>query len=181
MSSLLNFTTNDFRNELSCKLGKTASSSLSLDDLGHLLPDSTNLRRAGICRFLDLVRASLGEGNAKETNKIVVGGLNGNVGLNQGLPLSHEGPQLISSEVQSMKVRQAVFALDLVHTKFDFPECMVFVVLQISEGYLENTALQIIIRIFETAGSVDNGLPDASIQLAELYIIRVDRSAYSRI
>ena len=60
-----------------------------------------------------------------------------------------------------MEIGQAVLALDLIHTKLDLSECVVFVVLQVGEGYLENTALQIVIGVFQTAGSVDDGLADA--------------------
>ena len=141
-------------------MGKTASVGLSLHDFGHLLANGADLGRAGVCRLLDLVRTPLGEGNAEQANEVLVGGLHGHIGLDEGLPLSHQGPQLVGGEVQSVEICQAVLALDLIHTKFDLSECMVLVVLQVCEGHFEDTALQIVIGISETAGPVDDSLSD---------------------
>lgn len=65
LSRLLNFTANDLRNQLGGKLSKSAAGGLSLHDFGHFLSNSTDLRRAGISGFLDLIGASLRKGNGE--------------------------------------------------------------------------------------------------------------------
>lgn len=65
LGRLLDLTTNDFRDELGCELGEGAADGLMLHDIGHLLPDSANLRRARVRSFLDLVRTSLRESDGE--------------------------------------------------------------------------------------------------------------------
>jgi hypothetical protein len=88
---LLNFTSNDFWDQLCGELAEGASTGLTLHDVNHLLPDSPDLGGGGVCGLLDLVWSSLGEGNAEETEEIIVGSLDNNIGLNESLPLSDEG------------------------------------------------------------------------------------------
>lgn len=83
MSRLLNFTTDDFGNELGSELCKSAGRSFALYDLGHFPADSSDLRRGSISSFLDLIRTALGEGNGEETEEIVIRGLDGYVRLDQ--------------------------------------------------------------------------------------------------
>lgn len=155
LGSLFNFTANDLGDKLCGKLREGAAGSFALHDLSHLLADSTDLRRAGVCGLLNLVRTSLRESDGKQTQKVVIGRLDSNVGLDERLPLAHKGSQLVSCEVQAVEVGQAVFPLDLVHAELDFAECVVFVVLQVSEGDLEDPALQRVVRILQTTGPVD--------------------------
>lgn len=95
---------------------KGAARGLTLDDLGHLLPDSPNLRRSGVCGLLDLVGSALGERNGEEAEEIIVGGLDSNIGLDQGLPLSDERSKLIGCEVETVEICQAVLSLNLVNS-----------------------------------------------------------------
>lgn len=44
LSALLNLAANDLRDELGCELAQSAGAGLPLHDLGHLLPDGTDLR-----------------------------------------------------------------------------------------------------------------------------------------
>lgn len=132
-----------------------------LHDIGHLLPDSANLRRARVCGFLDLVRASLRESDGEQTDKVVIGRLHSDVGLNECLPLAHEGPQLIGSEIQSVKVGQTVFPLNLVDTQLDFAEGVVFIVLKIGERDFKNPAFKRIVGILQTSSAVDESLSHA--------------------
>ena len=131
MGSLLNFTTDNLGDELGCELCESTAGSFALDDLGHLLSDSSDLRGSGISGLLDLVGAALGEGDGEETEEVVVGGLDCDVGLNQGLPLSDERSQLVGCEVETMEVGQAVLSLNLIDTELDLSECMVLILLQI--------------------------------------------------
>jgi len=87
-SGLLNLAPNNLRDELGGELRKGAASSLTLNYLNHLLTDGTDLRRLSIGSLLDLVWPPLGEGNSEQAEEVVISGLDGNVGLNQGLPFS---------------------------------------------------------------------------------------------
>lgn len=60
-----------------------------------------------------------------------------------------------------MKVGQAIFALDLVHSELDLSKGMVLILLQIGQRYLDNTTLERIVGVFETGRSVYQRLPDA--------------------
>lgn len=157
---LLNLTTNDLGNELGSQLLQRAAAGLSLHNLGHLLPDGANLRTAGIRRLLDLVWSSLGEGNGEDAEKIVVGGLDNNVALDESLPLADERAELVRSEVHAVEVGQAVAALDLVDTELDLAEGVVLIFLEIGEGDFEDTALKSVVGVLETSGAVYEGLSD---------------------
>lgn len=114
MGSLLNLTTDDLGDELGCELCKGAAGGFADNDLSHLLSDSSDLRRGGIGGLLDLVGSALGEGDGEQAEEVVVGGLDCDVGLNQGLPLSDERAKLVGCEVEAVEVGQAVLALDLI-------------------------------------------------------------------
>ena len=142
------------------ELGQGAASGLALDDLGHLLADGADLGRASVGSLLNLVGATLGEGNGEQTDEVVVSGLHGDVSLNERLPLADEGAQLVGGEVQAVEVGQAVLALDLIDAELDLAEGVVLIVLQVSEGDLEDTALERVVGVLQTAGTVDEGLAD---------------------
>jgi hypothetical protein len=65
-----------------------------------------------------------------------------------------------------VEVGQTVLALNLVHTKLNLAESMVFIVLQVSERDLENSTLQGVIGVLETTGAVDQSLPNTITQSA---------------
>ena len=142
------------------ELRQSAAGSLALHDLNHLLANSADLRRAGVGGLLDLVGASLGERNSEQADEIVISRLHSDVGLDQGLPLADQGAQLVGSEVQAVEVGQAVLALDLVHTELDLAEGVVLIVLEVREGDFEDTALQGVVGVLQTAGAVDQSLTD---------------------
>jgi hypothetical protein len=160
LSGLLNLAANHLGDELVGELGQSAAGGLALNDLGHLLADGADLRRAGVGGLLDLVGASLGEGNGEQAEEVVVSGLHGDVGLDQGLPLADQGAQLVGGKVQTVEVGQAVLALDLIDAELDLAEGVVFIVLEVGEGDLEDTALQGVVGVLQTAGAVDEGLAD---------------------
>lgn len=162
LGALLNFTANNLWDELLGELAEGAALGLTLHDVGHLLADGADLGRAGVGGLLDLVRSSLGEGDAEEAEEVLVGGLDDNVGLNEGLPLADERAQLVGGEVESVEVGQAVLALDLVNSQLDLAEGVVLVLLEIGEGDLEDTALEGIVGVLETGGAVHEGLADTA-------------------
>lgn len=142
------------------ELRQSAGGSLALNDLGHLLANGTDLRRAGVGGLLDLVGASLGEGNGEQAEEVVVSGLHGDVGLDQGLPLADKGTELVGGEVETVEVGQTVLALDLVDAELDLAEGVVLIVLEVGEGDLEDTALEGVVGVLQTAGAVDQSLAD---------------------
>lgn len=148
-----------------------AAAGLALDDLDHLSADSPDLGRGSICGLLDLVWSALGEGNCEEAEEVVIGGLDGDVGLDQGLPLSDKRSELVRCEVETVEVGQAVLSLDLIDTELDLSERVVLILLQVGQRNLENSSLQSIIGVLETSGSVDEGLSDTT-GYVRLWLIR---------
>ena len=92
LCGLFNLTANDFGDQLGGELLQGAGSSLALDDLDHLLADGTNLGRGGVGGLADLVGAALGKSDSEEAEEVVVSRLDGDVGLNQRLPLADKRP-----------------------------------------------------------------------------------------
>jgi len=160
LGSFLDLASDGLGDKLGGELLQIAARGLALDDLGHLSPDGPDLGCGGIRGLLDLVGAALREGDGEESEEVIVGGLDGDVGLDQGLPLSHQGPQLVRGEVQTVEVGQAVLALNLIDSELDLPESVVLVLLQIRQGDLEDPALQSVVRVLHTRGSVDERLAD---------------------
>jgi hypothetical protein len=162
LGGLLNLAANDLGDELLGELGEGACAGVAGHDLDHLLADSPDLRRLSVCGLLDLVWSSLGEGNAEEADEVVIGGLDDDVGLNERLPLADEGAELVGGEVEAVEVGQAVLALDLVDAELDLAEGVVLVLLEIGERDLEYPALESIVCVLETGGTVDEGLSDTA-------------------
>jgi hypothetical protein len=123
------------------------------------------LRRSGVGGLLDLVWPSLGEGNGEEAEEVVIGGLDNDVGLDEGLPLADKRAELIRGEVEAVEVGQAVLALDLIDSELDLAERVVLILLKIGERNLEYPALQSIVCVLETSGAVDESLADAAERL----------------
>jgi len=140
----------------------TAHDGFTLNDLGHLLSDSSDLRGGGIGGLLDLVGSALGEGNSEQAEEVVVGGLDCDVGLNQRLPLPDERSQLVGCEVETVEVGEAVLSLNLIDPELDLSECVVLIFLQIRQRNLEDSALQCIVCVLQTGGSVDKSLADTA-------------------
>lgn len=166
LGRLLNLTTDNFRDELGSKLGESAASSLALYNLGHLLPNGPDLRRTSIGGLLDLVGASLGECDGKQSNQVIISSLDGDISLDQRLPLANQRAQLVRSEVQSMEVGQTILSLNLIHTELNLAECVVLVVLQIGKGDLEDSALQRVVGVLKTTGTVDKRLSNTDISVS---------------
>lgn len=162
LGRLLDLAADNLGDELGDQLLQTAASSLTLDDLDHLLADGTDLRRGSVGGLLDLVGAALGESDGEEAEEVVVGGLDGDVGLNQRLPLAHQRAELVGGEVETVEVGQAVLALDLIDTELDLAEGVVLILLEIGQRDLNDASLQGIVGVLQTGGAVDEGLADTT-------------------
>lgn len=160
LGGLLDLAANDLRNQLAGELLEGAAAGLALDDLSHLPADGTDLGRSGVGRLLDLVGAALGESDGKDAEEVLVVRLDGDVGLDQGLPLADKRSQLVGCEVETVEVGQAVLALDLVDSELDLAESVVLILLQVRQGNLNNSALQRVVGVLQTSGPVDKGLAD---------------------
>jgi hypothetical protein len=160
LGGLLDLTADDLWDELVGQLLQGAAAGLTGDDLGHLSSDGTDLGRSSVGGLLDLVGSALGESNGEQAEEVVVGGLDRDIGLDQGLPLADERPQLVGCEVEAVEVGQAVLALNLVDAELDLAESVVLILLQVGEGDLDDAALQGVVGVLETGGPVDKSLAD---------------------
>lgn len=160
LGGLLDLTADDLGDELVGQLLQGAAAGLTGDDLGHLSSDGADLGRSSVGGLLDLVGAALGESDGEQAEEVVVGGLDRDVGLDQGLPLADERPQLVGCEVETVEVGQAVLALNLVDAELDLAEGVVLILLQVGEGDLDDAALQGVVGVLETGGPVDKSLAD---------------------
>lgn len=140
------------------ELCEGAAGGFTLNDLNDLLSDSSDLRRGGVGGLLDLVGAFLGEGDGKQAEKVVIGGLDCDVGLDQSLPLPDEGSELVGCEIETVEVGQTVLSLYLIDPELNLSERVVLILLQIGQGDFEDSTLQCIVRVLETSGSVDERL-----------------------
>ena len=171
LGGLLDLTAHNLRNELGGELAESAARCLAGHDVNHLLADHADLGRPRVGGLLDLVGASLGEGDAEQAEEVVVGGLDDNVGLDQGLPLADEGGELVVGEVETVEVGQAVLALDLVDAELDLAEAVVLILLEVGEGSLEDAALEGVVGVLQTGGAVDEGLADTGQLLVRYSLI----------
>jgi hypothetical protein len=61
-----------------------------------------------------------------------------------------------------VEVGEAVLALDLINTQLDLAEGVLLGLVQVSEGDLEDTALQGIVGVLHTLGAVDKSLANVA-------------------
>ena len=125
LCSLLNFTANNLWDQLGGELSQGGVLNLSVDDLGHLLSDGSDVRRLSVGGLLDLVSLTLGECNSKDSDDVIVGGLSSDVALNQRLPLSNHGSELVRGHVHTVEVGEQVVTLNLVNSQLDVSEGVV--------------------------------------------------------
>lgn len=114
-------------------------------DFHHLFTDESLLRVLGIACGLDLTGSSAGEANAEESEKVAIGGLGLDKGLNEGVPLLDEGAKLVLSDVNAVEVGVAVVALYFLYLHLDLPPSLSTACsVQISQRYFEHSTLQAI-------------------------------------
>ena len=145
---LLDLPTNRLRNELLHQLLEVASLRLPCHDLEHLFPNLPYLRRLCVRGLTDLRRPTLGEADREQAEEVTVGRLDVDVCLDEGLPLANEGAELIGGEAHAVEVGQAVLALNLVNPELDLAEGLLLILVEIGQGYLDNTTLQRVIGVF---------------------------------
>jgi hypothetical protein len=148
VGSLLDFSSNDFRNQLLHEIFQSSATGLFVHDLHHSLTNVSYLRRLCISRLLDLIWASFSEGDDENSNEVAVGGFNVGMGFDKSLPLSNERSEFVTGEVHSRKVGETVFALHFIDTEFDLSESVLFIVLEVCERDFEDTSLESIIGRF---------------------------------
>lgn len=100
-----------------------------MNDLDHLLTDGADLGRLRVGGLLDLIWPPLGESDGKETEEVIISGLDGDVGFDQCLPLAHERAELVRGEIEPMEVGETVLALDLIDSQLDLAERVVLIFL----------------------------------------------------
>jgi len=127
-------------------LGKLLESgllSLVNHDLHHLLADELALRALGVASSADLAAGSLGEPNAEHAEEVAVEGLGLDECLNSGVPLLDNGADLVAGDIHAIEVGVAIEALDFLNLHLHLsPGLLVAVSVQISQRYLEDTALE---------------------------------------
>jgi hypothetical protein len=142
------------------KFLEVTSSSLFSHDLKHLLADLTDLSSLGIGGLLDLVATTSSERDTEETNEVTVGGLDIDKGLDQSLPLLDHGTELVGGHIHTVEVGETVLTLDFVHLELDLAERAGLVLGKITERHLDDTAVQGVVGVTETLGTVDQSLTD---------------------
>lgn len=163
LASLFNLLPDGIRNQLLDDLLQVAPRDLALDDLEHALTDSTDLAGLGVSGLLDLLGATLGEANGKETEQVPISGLNINVSLNKGLPLLNHGTELISSHGHPVEVGQASLPLDLINAKTELAESLILALgVQVTKGDIKDTTTKVVISVLQTLSAVDEGLAEVT-------------------
>lgn len=165
LGGLLNLTPDDLGDQLLGELGECAGAGLPCHDLHHLLADRPNLGRGSICGLLNLIGPLLGEGNGEETEEVVVGGLDDDIGLDEGLPLADEGAELVGGEIEAVEIGQAVLALHFVDAQLDLAESVILILLEVGERDFEYPTLEGVICVLDTGGAVHEGLADTVIDV----------------
>lgn len=163
LARLLDLSANDLGDELGNELTEVARRRLAGDDLEHLLSDSTDLRGLSVGGLGDLVGTAAGEGNAEDSEEVAVSRLNVLVALNERLPLANKRADLVRSEVHAVEVGQAGSALDLVDTELELAERLLVILVKVSERSLNDTALERVVGVLQTLGSVDKGLANVPV------------------
>lgn len=119
------------------------------DNLDHLSSDLLDLGSLGVGGGLELVLSSLGEGNGEESEEESVGGLGIDGGLDQGVPLSDKGAEVVFSGVHTVEVGKgsSVFGFrSIINNELDFLVGEGSLSVEISEIDLEDSSLQSIGR-----------------------------------
>ena len=163
MTALLDFSSNDFRDQLGNELLEVARRALSLNNVEHLLSDLSLLGRLSVGSLGDLVGTSSSETNDKDSEEVTVGRLDVLVSLDEGLPLSYQRSELVRGEVHTVEVGEAGSARDFFDTETELSEGLFVVLVQVGEGGLDDSSLQGVVGVLETLGSVDEGLYEVSV------------------
>merc|ERR1719188_1653254 len=151
LAGLLNITGNGVRDQLVNDVLQVGGGHLAADDVDHLLADVPHLPSLGVGSLLGGQLLLACESNAENPEGVAIGGLDIAVGLDEGLPLLHHGPQLVSGQAH---------AVDFLTHKLELSErpLGVVLVLQISKRDLVDAALETIGGDPCTSGPVHQSL-----------------------
>lgn len=163
LGGLLNLAADNLGDELGNKLAQVARVGLTLDNLEHLLADGADVGCLGVGVLLDLVGTLLGESNDKDSEEVAIGGLDVLVSLDERLPLANERAELVRGEVHAVEVGEAGAALDTVDLQLELAVGLLVVLVKVGEGSLDDAALERVIGVLETLGSVDKSLADVAV------------------
>merc|ERR1712076_172760 len=105
------------------------------------------------------------ETDDSDPDDVAVGGLGIHVALDQRLPLLDHALQLVGGQAHAVERAQAVLALDIVADESELPEAPLsgLLLLQVSQGHLEDTSLQSIGDDLGSLSPVDQGLADVPV------------------
>jgi len=124
----------------------------------HLGTDGTDLGRLGVTGLLELIILLLGEGDAEQSDNVSVRGTRINICLKNRLLLLDQGAKLVACHVHTVEVKKAVKSLNVLDAKLYLAVAHGLVVVQVSEGDLDDTSLKSIGSNFCSLGLCDDGL-----------------------
>lgn len=155
-----NFLSDNFKRELSDEFLEVTLRRISDHDFDHFGANLANLAALGVGGLLDLSVPALCETNGEHSEQVAIGGLDIDVGLNNGLPLSDERAELIAGEIHAVKVSEAGAALNLLALEADLAVGHVLGLLQIGENDLVDAALEGVRRDAGALGAGHERLAD---------------------
>jgi len=124
----------------------------------HFFADGTNLGGLGVTRLLQLVVLLFREGNAEHAHDVSVGGASINITLDDALLLLNQRAELVPGHVHAVEVKKAVVSLNVFHTKLHFAVAHGLIVVEISQGELNDASLEPIRGNFLSLCFRDDGL-----------------------
>lgn len=114
-------------------------------DLRDALADGLDLGGRGVGRGSELALCAGREADHEESEEVIVGGLDVDVGLDGGLPFAQQRAELVPGDIQTVEVGVARVALDVLHDQLDLPVALLsrlVMLLQVGQTRLHHTALQ---------------------------------------
>lgn len=144
---LLNLPPNRLGHKLLHQLLQVTARRLLGHNLKHLPSDLPDLGRLRIRRLANLRLPPLREPNREETEEVPVGRLDVDVRLDEGLPFTDEGTELVRGEVHAVEIGQAVFALNLVDAELDLAERLLLILVEVAERELDDAALKGVVGV----------------------------------
>jgi hypothetical protein len=146
------------RDELLDKRLEVSLGSQLVHDTDHLSTDRSDLCGLGVACILDLVVLRASECNAEHTHDVTIGRSAVNVSFDDRLLFTDQTAQLVACHIHTVEVSQAVEPLNILDTKSDLSESQGFVLVQVGEADLDNSALQTIRCNLSSSGLGNEGL-----------------------
>lgn len=141
-NGLLNLLPDDLWDKLAHQLLEVACGRVANHDLHHFGANLANLATLSVCGFLNLTVATLSKADGEHAQEVAIRGLNVDMSLNNGLPLTHERAELIPRKVHSVEVSEAGASLNLLALETDLTVGFVLGLLQVGERDFVDAALQ---------------------------------------